>query len=295
MISARVQVRPEYEKPLRAVLPLDDHDRMMTFSGGEEVGRNPRKVVRRIVCGAEGDGGVYYLKQAWHRGALDWMRAAMRSRGVRIVTDRERHMLALHRKAGIPVMQEVAWGRKALAGVPLSGFLVVQGVEGVDFAEAYHRIGERERRDLMGAYGALVGSMHTRGLDALARTTDVFCVSDRYDDFTRAFVLIDREWGALTLVPMPLKRRCNRLATLFVKTRRWLGIPSGKEMLSFLEAYLGASPGLSMSADALYREVSVDLAGREKDPCGGAHTRRRNGRERRQAVKDPARQKGDRP
>ncbi len=270
-MKTRIYVEPEYEGILQGVLPLHDHDGMMAFSGGEVVGKGPQKAVRRIRCAKGGFGAVFYLKQVFQHSPLALIKAAMKTGDERILTDREVRLLELHREVGVPVMRMSAWGRKDVFGVPVSGFLLVEGVEGEDFGTVYHRMNFNDRRGLMAAYGALVGYMHLKGLDSLVRTTDIICVSDRFEDYKESFVLIDREWGGLRLAPMSLEVRLKRLAIMFIKIDRWLGIPSKREMLAFLDAYLKETSGLPLTADYVYRKVAGKLAETlDYDPCVSA-------------------------
>lgn len=267
-VKVLVHLAPAYEGGLLEVLPLHDYEGMMAFSGGEAVGNSPQRVVRRVRC-AIGDGEKsYFLKRTYQRRALDFLKAALKAGPSRIITDRERHLLGLHEEVGVPVMRIAAWGRKDVLGVPVSGFLLVEGVEGEDYGTVYHRMGYGDRLKIMAAYGSLVGHMHRKGLDSLVRTTDIICVSQSYDDFKESFVLIDREWGELKLSPIPWKVRLKRLATMLIKAERWLGVPSRREILSFLGGYTKEASGGDINPGSVYREVTGELAGMiDYDPC----------------------------
>jgi hypothetical protein len=165
----------------------------------------------------------------------------------RMVTERELELLRLLETQGVPVMHPLAWGSKRLLGIPLSGFLLVEEVEGKRFTEMYESLDDLGRRRLMNAYGALAGFMHKRGLDSIVRVTDMICVSQDFNDFKRSLVVIDREYGSIRRKNISFGKRCEQLGKMFAKMLRWIGLPTDREVISFTKGYLKESQDLDYS------------------------------------------------
>ncbi|MBN2059277.1 MAG: hypothetical protein JW882_02565 [Deltaproteobacteria bacterium] len=243
-ISEKIWIDPAIKGHLNNI-PLENYDSMMNFSDGEVVARNPGKQVLLIEGDMNGRQKRYYLKQAFSMDPVQILTAVLRGRKVRMTTERELEMLKLLEEQGVPVMHAAAWGSRRLFGLPSSGFLLVEEVQGKAFVDMYSALEEFGRRRLMRAYGALVGFMHRNGLDSIVRVTDMICVSDDFTDFRRSLVVIDREWGSTERKKISFKKRCKQLGKMFTKMLRWIGLPTYREVLSFMGGYRRESRDLN--------------------------------------------------
>jgi tRNA A-37 threonylcarbamoyl transferase component Bud32 len=245
-IKEKIQIDSTAQGHLNGI-PLGDYDAMINFAGGQTVARNPRKQLRLVEGNMNGAQKRFYLKQAFSMEPLQILKAFLKEGKARMVTERELELLRLLEDQGVPVMHPVAWGSRRLLSIPLSGYLLVEEVQGKRFTEMYEALDELERRRLMTAYGALVGFMHKKGLDSIVRVTDMICVSKDFNDFKRSLVVIDREWGSLRRKKISFKKRCEQLGKMFAKMLRWIGLPTDREVISFTRGYLKESQDLNYS------------------------------------------------
>jgi len=246
IVTERLYINPKIERYLYE-LRLNDYDSIMGFRGGHVVGHNPEKHVR-LISGKAGDNVKrFYLKQAFYERPINILKSILKKGKAHVITERELRLLKLLEGQGVPVMHPVAWGSRRLLGIPLSGFLLVEEVQGKSFTEMYEALDELGRRRLMTAYGALVGFMHKKGLYSIVRVTDMICVSKDFNDFKRSLVVIDREWGSLRKKNISFRKRCEQLGKMFAKMLRWIGLPTDREVISFTRGYLNESQDLNYS------------------------------------------------
>ena len=245
-IKEKIQIDPTAQGYLNGI-PLGDCDAMINFAGGQIIARNPRKHIRLVDGNMNGAPKRFYLKQAFSMQPLQILKAFLKEGKARVVTERELELLRLLEAQGVPVMHPVAWGSRRLLGVPLSGFLLVEEVQGKSFTDMYETLDELGRRRLMTAYGSLVGFMHKKGLDSIVRVTDMICVSKDFTDFKRSLVVIDREWGSLRRKKISFQKRCEQLGKMFAKMLRWIGLPTDREVISFTRGYLNEFQDLNHS------------------------------------------------
>jgi len=247
LVSENLYFDPKIERYL-CELGLNDYDAIMGFRGGRVVGHSPEKHVRLISLDLGEDIKRFYLKQAFHEHPINILKSILKEGRAHVITDRELHMLKLLESHGVQVMHPVAWGKRSLLGIPLSGFLMVEEVQGKEFVEMYKDSDGPMRRLLMGAYGSLVGFMHSKGLDSIVRVTDMICVSDELRDHKKSIVLIDREWGSLKPKKISFDQRCHMLGKMFVKMVRLIGVPTVRDVSGFIKGYLHESQGFGYSS-----------------------------------------------
>ena len=203
-------VATELVEPL-ARLGITGFDSFLTYAGGDLIAPDPSKPnkrpVRRLTLEVGGRAKCYYLKQAPRVRLSKCISHLWQGRWPHVSAYREYKMLRFCRQRGIPVMQAVAWGEKRRAGWPLCGFLLVKQVIGEELPKRYLHAGQKKRRQLMHAYGALIGFMHRSNVKSKVRVRDIVCVAAEITDFRSGFVLIDRESGSPYPVKLPLATR----------------------------------------------------------------------------------------
>jgi tRNA A-37 threonylcarbamoyl transferase component Bud32 len=221
---------------------LDD---FLRFRDGQRVSRASKNPVLRFELETANKPRVCFLKQfAWRPRTLA-TELLKRRLPLLVGTSREYRLLHLLEDHGIPVVRVLAWGERRVAGMPTRGILLTEGVAGEEFVDCLHSAGPSMRRRLRFLHGALVGSLHSRGLVTKVRPTDLFVVSDDFSDFRKCLVVIDRERGLTRPRTMTLAERAGQLDDLWVKSGIITGLGTDNEQRAFLAGYENAWPSSS--------------------------------------------------
>ena len=235
-------------KDIKAALAesgLSDYTQFITFTGGDLVSRPQKNPVRRIQVNMDNIQKTYYLKQTPH---ITFSRAliGLIKHGQWPHAKAYKEMLAVqyYKKLGIPVMDAVSWGEKRIFGWPQSGFLLVEEIQGKNFALDYIDSTMKNRKQLAYGYGRLISYMHHKDVYDDVRCEEIICTSDDVTDF-RNLLVIDREYGRTRKSRITssdnekLIRKANSLANAFLTLGRShiFPIPTSREVLAFLAGY----------------------------------------------------------
>jgi hypothetical protein len=234
------QVASELIEPL-ARIGITDFDSFLAYADGDLIAPDPAKPdkrpVRRVTLKIKGRAKHYYLKQAPHVRISKCINHLLQGRWPHVSAYREFKMLRFCRQQDIPVMRMVAWGEKRRLGWPLCGFLLVEEVFGDELPKRYLHAGQGERRQLMHAYGALIGFMHQRGVKSKVRVRDIICVTHRIVDFRDGFILIDRESGCPYKVRLSLAKRARKIEHMMWENIQIMGQLESIELEAFFKGY----------------------------------------------------------
>lgn len=237
---------------------LDTFSQFMTKSVGEllDSGRNGREL-RRLKIGIKDQTRTFYLKRLAREPFGKLIQMVLFGYLPRSGPLREQLLLKRLNNAGFATMRTVAYGEKRRFGWPVSGFLLVEEVEGAEVAEVYQGCSTVTRHQLMDALGEYLGRLHKAGFFQAVRLKDLFLQESLNNiDGVFDFVLIDRE----TSKPGPSRFTKKRsLETLARATRRTLrdGYLIGRgEIRSFCHGYHRAvGQSLGLSCTTLRREL----------------------------------------
>jgi hypothetical protein len=213
--------------------------------------------LRRISLLSNGQPQQLFLKRIGREPLGTLLRMLVFGRRPRSGPLREKMMIDALVSAGLPVMRALAWGEERHFGLPVRGFLLVEGVRGTDLADLFAAGSATERRSLMHALGKFVGQLHGAGFYQPVRLKDVFCEAalDGNKD-SLSFVLIDRESSKPWPSRFSLRRCINSMARAYRRTIRDGYCFSRDEIKMFTASYLDAlnSRGVP-SARAFRRSV----------------------------------------
>ncbi|OGW26074.1 MAG: hypothetical protein A2X59_10815 [Nitrospirae bacterium GWC2_42_7] len=228
-------------KEALAAQGFSSYNSFIEYKGGLRVSRKSKRDVRTIELLVGGKKKNYFIKLARVEPFKRVLQSIRKSQFPHSKVLKELQMLKFFEEQNIPVMRAMAWGEKCILGWPVSGFLLLEEVKGKEFVELFKKSGSRVRRQMMRGYGALVGHVHKKGINAKVRPRDIICVSDDFSDYSKAFVLIDRERGNPFPVDMPMKKCAAQLATLLTKSIQNIGMPEKGELLAFLVGYFSGN------------------------------------------------------
>jgi hypothetical protein len=216
---------------------LLDHDK-----GGREL--------RRITLPVNGGPRQFFLKRIGRLPLRVVLRMLLFGRKPRCGPLREKLMIDALSAAGLPVMRALAWGEERRFGLPVRGFLLVEGVDGRDVGELLTALDPERRRLLVAAFGGFVAGLHGAGFFQPVRLKDVFCVlgPEGY-----RFTLIDRETSKPWPSAFTLRRSVNALARAYRRTIRD-GYPiSRRDVQQFIRAFLAALPSSAHLSPSVFR------------------------------------------
>ncbi len=213
--------------------------------------------LRRISIFSNGQPRQLFLKRIGREPLGTLLRMLVFGRKPRSGPLREKMMIDALASAGLPVMRALAWGEERRFGLPVRGFLLVEGVRGTDLADLFTAGSAVERRSLMHALGKFVGRLHGAGFYQPVRLKDVFCeTTHEGNEDSYSFVLIDRESSKPWPSRSSLRRCINSLARAYRRTIRDEYCISRDEIKMFTESYLDVlKPGGVSSARAFRRSV----------------------------------------
>jgi len=254
------QVAADFRSHL-ATAGLDSFQALMAAPVGELLDHDKGgRELRRITLPVNGGPRQFFLKRIGRESLGVLLRMLAFGRKPRCGPLREKLMIDALTAADLPVMRALAWGEERRFGLPVRGFLLVEGVDGRDVGELLTTLDLGQRRSLVAAFGGFVARLHGAGFFQPVRLKDVFCVMrpDGYD-----FTLIDRETSKPWPVHFSRRRSVNALARAYRRTIRD-GYPlSRRDVQGFLRAYLAALPALSPPSPKRLRRQIYRVVQRE--------------------------------
>lgn len=224
---------------------LSKYKQFISYAEGELVSRPSKNPVRRIQLNINGEQKAYFLKQSpTTRAMKKLIRVILGGRWPHATAYGEMLAVRYYKKLGIPVMNPVCWGEKRMLGWPLSGFLLVEEINGKNFEIEYINSTSKNRKRLTYGYGSLIGYMHKNDVYDVVRCEEVICISDEVMDF-RNMITIDREYSRKRKKRFAesdsrkLIKKAISLANTFLTDARShiLPMPSYYELLAFLAGY----------------------------------------------------------
>ncbi len=213
--------------------------------------------LRRLKIDWQGKSRSFYLKRVGTEPAGKLLRMLVYGRKPSSGPIRELMMIQALQDAGIDVMRPVAWGEERRGGMPVRGFLLVEGVAGHDVAELFEPLAPADRNALCRALGCFVGRLHLGGFFQVVRLKDVFwSMGEAGPGAEHVFTLIDRE----TSKPWPgrfSRRAClHSLARAYRRTARDGLLLRRQAIAAFCEGYLDTLAGRwSVSPKEFRRKV----------------------------------------
>jgi len=182
--------------------------------------------MRRIESG----GQSFFLKRSGNESLLRHLRMLCWFCRPQSNALREVKMLLTLQSAGFAVMEPVAWGEEWIGWFKVRGFLLVREVIGQEVAELFDCSSDRERLELMGQMGRLIGRLHAKGFFHPVRLKDLILTE-------KDLVLIDRETSKPWKSPF-LKLCCLRsLSRSYCRICRDGHQIDDCEGITFLEGY----------------------------------------------------------
>lgn len=233
---------------------LLDHDK-----GGREL--------RRITLPVNGSSQQLFLKRIGREPLRVVLRMLLFGRKPRSGPLREKMMIDALTAANLPVMGVLAWGEERRFGLPVRGFLLVQGVQGTDVGHLFTTLAPADRQGLAESLGGFVARLHGAGFFQPVRLKDVFCVV-RPDGY--AFTLIDRETSKPWPVRFSRRRSVNALARAYRRTIRD-GYPlTRRDLQRFIRGFLNGLPPATFSSPKNFRRHISRAVQREIKSSNGA-------------------------
>lgn len=238
-----------------AIAGLDSFQALMAAPVGELLDHDKGgRELRRITLPVNGGSQPLFLKRIGHEPLRVVLRMLLFGRKPRCGPLREKLMIDALTAAGLPVMRALAWGEERRFGLPVRGFLLVEGVEGTDVGHLFTDLSPTDRRMLAESFGAFVARLHHAGFFQPVRLKDVFCVV-RPEGY--AFTLIDRETSKPWPTAFTRRRSVNALARAYRRTIRD-GYPlTRRDVQGFIRGFLNGLPPASFSSPkSLRRRIS---------------------------------------
>ena len=124
-------------KDLQALLArevLRELNDFLAYSEGKCVSRASKRKVWELTLSMKGQVKKYFLKQGVFKWGFFLRELFFNKWCLDPSTTRERQIIELYQAQGLPVMKPVAWGERKLLGLPISGFLLVEGWWGESFS-----------------------------------------------------------------------------------------------------------------------------------------------------------------
>mgnify|MGYP006092966265 CR=1 FL=1 len=139
-------------------------------------------------------------------------------------------------------MPTVAWGERRLFIWPISGFILVDSVPGLEFSETYLAASAKQQRRMMYCYGALVGAMHRLRINSKIRPRDIICKNENFTHYKDSLILIDREHGKPKPMNIDKKLAIKQIIDGWQKTAASLNYPQPDRLLSYWSGYCSERP-----------------------------------------------------
>ncbi len=235
----RFDIATEYEQDLIRH-DLNDFDRLMHAEIGDVVVREPFREVRRIDLPDGNRARCLYLKRCTHQALRKSLRSWRRFTSPHIENVREYRMVDALRRAGMPVMEPIAWGEQRVLGFPRRGFLLVRGVEGIEVTAILARPDHPNRKPIIEAIGRLLGRLHGCGFYEAVRPRDLICTTQSAQAEATRLVLIDRESDEPTAQAFSADACCRARAKCHCKMHRSGFDLSKTERLRLMRSYLAS-------------------------------------------------------
>jgi len=260
-------IDPEIREPLIKE-GFQGYKQFLSYSGGELVSLQTKRPVRTLYLIVNGRRKKYFLKQVPSESPRVNIKRIRKGRPLHVNTFRELQMLKFYEEQGLPVMQAKGWGERRLGKWPLNGFLLVEEVQGAEFSDLYKSLSRPRQKQLLHAYGALVGYLHRSGISSRVRCRDIKCTTDSFDHFKQCMVIIDRECGKPVKQNLSPEERALHLAKLLLVNSRLIGLPGASGLLGFLNGYCAEhgteGPDRAALADRIRRDTAMLLKTEEK-------------------------------
>jgi len=182
----------------------------------------------------------FYLKREFPK----WYKLVKRfiyfKKNNKLATLHELQLIQFYQDNNISVVIPVAWGEKRMFGIPVSGFLVQEEVQGVEFPLLMKSSSRQERIKLMRAYGKLIAELHSKGIiSSTVRVTDLICTTSLNVEWNEiSFVIIDRENGEIGYEKFTFEKCVDCLSFILKRYFVFIGEPTGRELCYFLKTYL---------------------------------------------------------
>ncbi|MDX9710849.1 MAG: lipopolysaccharide kinase InaA family protein [Trichloromonas sp.] len=245
-----------------ATAGLDSFQALMTAPVGELLDRDKGgRELRRITIPVHGGSQQLFLRRIGREPLGVLLRMLLFGRIPRCGPLREKMMIDALTAASLPVMGALAWGEERRFGLPVRGFLLVEGVQGTDLGHLFATLAPTDRRrELSESFGAFVARLHGAGFFQPVRLKDVFCVS-RPDGY--GFTLIDRETSKPWPVRFSRRRSVNALARAYRRTIRDGHPLSRRDIQAFIRGFLNGLPPASFSSPKSFRRLISRAVQRE--------------------------------
>ena len=244
-----------------ATAGLDSFQALMTAPVGELLDRDKGgRELRRITIPVHGGSQQLFLKRIGREPLGVLLRMLLFGRIPRCGPLREKMMIDALTAANLPVMGALAWGEERRFGLPVRGFLLVEGVQGTDLGHLFATLAPTDRRGLAESFGAFVARLHGAGFFQPVRLKDVFCVS-RPDGY--GFTLIDRETSKPWPVRFSQRRSVNALARAYRRTIRD-GYPLTRgDVQAFIHGFMESLPVAPIPSPKCFRRRIYRVVQRE--------------------------------
>ena len=240
---------------------LDSFQALMAAPVGELLDRDKGgRELRRLTIPVHGGSQQLFLKRIGREPLGVLLRMLLFGRKPRCGPLREKLMIDALTAANLPVMGALAWGEERRFGLPVRGFLLVEGVQGTDLGHLFAPLAPTDRRELAERFGAFVARLHGAGFFQPVRLKDVFCVS-RPDGY--GFTLIDRETSKPWPVRFSRRRSVNALARAYRRTIRD-GYPLTRgDVQAFIRGFMGSLPVAPIPSPKCFRRQIYRVVQRE--------------------------------
>lgn len=207
---------------------------------GELIREEPEKKIRYFKIDSNGLNYGFYIKTESPNLLSQIKHLIKKRKFYRLSTRHELDLIRLYQSQGVSVVEPVALSEKYLLGIPIRGFLIQREVVGQELVDLMRGGTSEERIKLVKAYGKFVADLHSKGLiSTVPRATDLICTSSldiKWQNIT--LVVIDREKGPLQLERFSIDKVGHALSSILVRFIIYIDVPSTKEVLCFLRAYL---------------------------------------------------------
>ncbi len=223
---------------------FNSYNQFIEYKGGSLVSRVSKRTVRTLEISVKGRKKFYFIKQAKAEPFKRVLQSIKKGRCPHSKVFKELKILKFFEEHKVPVMRVAGWGEERFIGWPVSGFLLVEKVEGKEFVEMFKMAGSKLRKQMMKAYGSLVGHLHKIGINSKVRPRDIICTSDDFSAYSSSMVIIDREHGNPYIVNMTLEKCALQLAMILTKSIHNIGILGKFEIFAFLNGYFNVNSAL---------------------------------------------------